>query len=142
MSPVHQGATVAGFLTTYSNDLVLDHLFGATAARPPAKLYFGLSQTPANRAGQTAEPSGGGYARVALGNTDVNFPGAVGGRKWNGTAFAFPGPTADWGLVRSLFVADAGAGGNVLAMADLVRPRRISGGGVRVEVGGLVLTHS
>ncbi len=133
---------MAGFLTTYSNDLVLDHLFGATAPGPPSTLYLGLSQAAANRSGATAEPAGGGYARVALGNTPANFPGASGGRKCNGAAFAFPGPTGDWGLVRSVFVADAEAGGHVLAMADLVRPRRIAGGSVRVEVGGLVLTHS
>jgi hypothetical protein len=57
---------------------------------------------------------------------------------------AFPTPTASWGTVQSLFVADAASGGNVLAMADLTTPLAVSSGGAapKVAVNALYLSHT
>jgi hypothetical protein len=135
---------MAGFLTDYTNNKVLDLLFGATSYAPPGTVYLGLSLNASNKGGNVTEPSGGGYARVALANNPTTFPAASGGTKSNSTAAAFPAPTANWGTVQSLFIADAPSGGNVLAMADLATPKAITGGGsaANVAVGALFLSHT
>jgi len=135
---------MAGFLTDYANNKVLDLIFGAAAFAPPSNLYFGLSMNGSNKAGSVGEPQGGGYARATLANNAANFPGASGGTKSNAAVIVFPAPTADWGTVRSFFVADGPTGGNVLAMADLALPKSISAGGAsaKVALGALFLSHT
>ena len=136
--------TMAGFFTDYSNNKVLDLFFGSATITPPATLYFGLSQTPSNKSGTCQEPSGGGYASAALTNSLANFAAATGGTKSNSTTITFPAPTAAWGTILSLFVADSAAGGNVLAMADLTTPKTIAGSGTppALAVGALYLSHT
>lgn len=133
-----------GFFTDYANNKVLDLFYGAAPFAPPATLYVGLSQSPANKAGSLWEPSGGGYARVPLPNSLSTFPAASGGTKSNSAVITFPTPTSLWGTVVSLFVADAASGGNVLAMADLTTPKPINAGGPppTVAAGALFLSHS
>lgn len=135
---------MAGYLTDYANNKVLDLLFGATAFPPPANLYFGLSVTGANKTSWVNEPQGGGYARATLANNATSFQPASGGTKSNAVVITFPAPTADWGTVQSFFVADAPAGGNILAMADLAAPKAITAGGpaAKVAVGALFLSHT
>jgi hypothetical protein len=135
---------MSGFFTDYANNKLLDMVFGSAAYSPPATLYLGLSLSSASKNGSTSEPSSGGYARVALTNNATNFPAAIGGTKSNAAQATFPAPTADWGTVQSLFVADAPSGGNVLAMADLTAPRTITRGSApaRVAVGALFLSHT
>src|SRR4051794_33731946 len=117
---------MAGFLTDFANNKVLDMFFGGSAVTPPPTLYLGLSLFAANKQATVIEPSGGGYARVPITNNLTNFPAASGGTKANATAVTFPTPTADWGAVLSLFIADAG--GNVYASADLTTPKTILNG--------------
>lgn len=133
-----------GFFTDYVNNKILDMVFGATPYAPPPTLYVGLSQVIANKAGATGEPSGGGYARVPVTNSLANFPASSAGSKSNAAVIAFPAPSSGWGTVVSLFVADAAAGGNVLAMADLTAPRTINAGGAAATVaaGALFLSHA
>jgi hypothetical protein len=90
------------------------------------------------------EPSGGGYSRIAVVNNAASFPAASAGTKSNGLALAFPPPTAAWGTIQSLFVADAATGGNVLAMADVATPKTINNGSTpaTVAVGALFLSHT
>jgi hypothetical protein len=136
--------TMAGFLTDYMNNKMLDLIFGSIAFAPPWTLYLGLSQAAANKSGTYVEPSGGGYARVAVINNGTSFPAASGGTKANATLLAFPAPTADWGTIQSLFISDSSSTGNVLAMADLTSPRPIGSGSVspKVAVGALFLSHT
>jgi hypothetical protein len=133
-----------GFLTDYANNKVLDLVFGASAWRPPTTLYLGLSTSIAVKSGDVSEPSDGGYARVAVANDLSNFPSALGGTKSNGAAVTFATPTANWGTVTTVFIADAPAGGNVIAMADLPVSKAIhSGTSVpTIAVGALFLSHS
>jgi hypothetical protein len=135
---------MAGFLTDYSNNKVLDLFFGSSIFTPPPTLYLGLSMTSANKGGSYIEPSGGGYARVAVANNSTNFPTSSGGTKANAAVITFPAPTADWGAVQSLFITDAPTGGNVLASADLTVPKTVTGGSTapKVAVGALFLSHS
>lgn len=135
---------MAGYLTDFSNNKVLDLFFGSAIYSPPATLYVGLSLGGANKAGSISEPSGGGYARVPVSNSPASFPAAAGGTKSNAAVITFPAPTADWGMVQSLFIADSASGGNVLASADLTTPKPISGGSLapKVAAGALFLSHT
>ncbi len=116
---------MAGFLTDQVNNKVLDCFFGGSPIVPAPTLHVGLSSLKANPGGKVAEPMGGSYARVGLVNDRAHFPDASFGAKSNAKAIAFPSPSADWGPIRCVFIADAPAGGNVLAMADLPGPRTI-----------------
>jgi hypothetical protein len=135
---------MAGALTDYLNNKILDLVFGATTFTPPATLYVGLSQGTANKTGNVFEPSGAAYARVPVTNNATNFPAATGGTKANAAILTFPTPTGSWGTVQSLFIADAPTGGNVIAMADLTTPKAVSSGSSApsVAVGALFLSHT
>ena len=133
-----------GFLTDHVNNLVLDHWFGGVVTTPPAVLYVGLSLKYAAKDGAIVEPASGGYARVPVPNGPAEFPAASGGTKANAAPITFPAPTADWGIVESLFLADAPTGGNILAMADLTVLKQILAGdpAPKVVAGGLFLSHT
>lgn len=119
---------MAGFLTDVVNNKLLDCYFGGAPIVPSLTLHVGLSAFQANRAGKVVEPVGGSYARVSLPNDRVHFPDASLGSKYNALPITFPIPSAHWGPVRCLFLADSPVGGNVLAMADLYKPRTIHNG--------------
>ena len=133
-----------GFLTDLVNNKVLDCFFGGAAIAPPSSLHVGLSLARSYRGGYVAEPSGGSYARVAVANDPIHFPAATAGTKSNASPITFPAPTATWGAILSVFVADAPAGGNVLAMAELPSTRTIVGGDPppTIAVNALFLTHT
>ena len=135
---------MAGFFTDYVNNKVLDLIFGSTGFTTSSTLYFGLSQGAANKGGSYVEPSGGGYSRVAVSNNASNFPAAFGGTKSNATVITFAAPTADWGTIQSILIADSTSGGNILAMADLASPKPItsSSSSPKVAVGALFLSHT
>ena len=133
-----------GFLTDLVNNKVLDCFFGGVAIVPPPTLYVGLSLTRAYKGGYVAEPADGSYARVAVPNDLTRFLAASAGAKSNAAAITFPAPSAAWGSVLSVFIADAAEGGNVLAMADLPAPRTIDGGdpAPTIAVDALLLRHA
>lgn len=133
-----------GFFTDFMNNKILDMVFGATPYTPLATLYVGLSRSASSRTGTISEPTGGNYARVPVANTLVNFPASSGGSKSNTAVITFPAPTAGWGTIQSLFVADSASGGNLLAMADLATPRTIHAGAAAATVaaGALFLSLS
>ena len=135
---------MAGFFTDYSNNKVLDLFLGGVSYSPPTTLYFGLSQAAATKTGAVTEPGSGSYARVAVSNNLGGFPSATSGTKSNATSIAFPAANASWGTIQSVFIADAAAGGNVLAMADLTTPKSIGTGGPPATdaVGALFLSHT
>jgi hypothetical protein len=132
-----------GFLTEQVNNSVLDCFFGGVPIKPPTVLYVGLSLTRASRGGSTSEPLGGSYARVAVPNDLANFPVASSGTKTNAITITFPSPTAGWGEVASVFLADAAMDGHVLAMADLPASRAIQAGDPppKIAINALFLSH-
>lgn len=115
-----------GSFADYLEDELLDHVFGAASFSAPATLYIGLSTTTITDAGgNITEPSGNGYARVAVTNNATNFPAASGGAKANGTDIAFPEATGSWGTVIDFFIADASSGGNILAYGTLTASKTV-----------------
>ncbi len=133
-----------GFLTDLVNNKVLDCFFGGSTIVPPSTLYVGLSLARSYKGGYVSEPTGGSYARVAVSNNPGMFPAASAGTKANAEAITFPSPSAAWGTVLSVFVADSPTEGNVLAMADLPGPRTIEGDdpAPRIAINALFLSHN
>jgi len=133
-----------GFLTDLVNNKVLDCFFGGVPITPPQTLYLGLSLTKAYKGGYTSEPTGGSYSRVSISNDLNHFPTASAGTKSNATTITFSSPTAAWGSILSVFIADASTGGNILAMADLPSPRTINSGdpAPTVAINALFLSHT
>ena len=107
----------------YLERALLDHVLGRTTYTPPASVWVGLSLDDVQDDGTTgvSEPSGGSYARVELVNTIATWSNAAGtpSIKQNLNAINFPTPTADWGAVKSFFLADAASGGNILMQCSL-----------------------
>lgn len=124
-----------GGLTYFAADQILNYLTQATALAPPATWYIGLSSTPINSSGSgLTEPSGSGYARVAVANTtsqwNYNAFSFEGGTVRNTNAITFPTPTAAWSSGVSLpywFLADAATGGNIWASGTIPVAPVVSG---------------
>lgn len=119
-------------ITEPARSRIFDALLGGVDLVAPRAVWIGLSHGAANRLGLVSEPSReAGYRRVRVVNTLDEFPAhSVVGAKANLRPIVFAPPTADWGVIRSLFIADGpgGAGDRdsvVLAMFD-ARPSRPS----------------
>lgn len=107
--------TRTGFWTDEVHALLLNHVFGGAPLPGRSPLYLGLSTYGASRTGYYQECDGPGYARIPVGSFDVGGDGSLG----TAQALAFPTAGADWTGLRSLFLTDAPAGGNVVAMIGL-----------------------
>lgn len=111
-------------VTYYSSNKVLDRVFGGTAFTPATTYYIGLSTTTINIDGTGAtEPSGLGYARVAVPNDKTNWGVASNGALLNLTAITFPESTGSWGTITYVFMADASSAGNIW-WYDVLTPAR------------------
>ena len=103
-------------ITIGTANSVLDLLFGQTSFSNFSTLYCGLSTTVIQNDGSGAtEPSGGGYARVAITNNKINFTNANLAALTNATSIAFPESTASWGTITYFFLA----GGATSGVADI-----------------------
>jgi hypothetical protein len=77
---------------------LLNHFFNDGAYTPDATMFLALSSTtPTDAGGNFTEPTTGGYARIAIGATEM---GAAGGtapaEKSNTSALTFATASADW----------------------------------------------
>lgn len=124
-----------GGLTYFAADQILNYLTLATALAPPSTWYIGLSSTPINSSGSgLTEPSGSGYARVAVANStaqwNYNAFNFEGGTVRNTNAITFPTPTGAWSSGVSLpywFLADSSTGGNIWASGTIPVAPVVSG---------------
>lgn len=115
--------------TYYLDNKLLDLVFSNTAYTVPSTLYIGLSTTaPTQAGGNFTEPSGNGYARVAVTNNSTNWPAASNGSKNNANAITFPQATGSWGTVTHFGIFDAATSGNLLAWGALSQSKAISAG--------------
>ena len=121
-----------GSWSALASTRILDWIFGYQASTTfPTTLYLGLSKTPITAAGTgVTEPTGSGYARVALPLSGGTFKAHDEyGSTWSNSAtISFATPTADWGDCDWFFLADAATGGNVWLSAPLHRPVTITAG--------------
>lgn len=122
---------------------ILDHVLGGGDYARPATVYLAASTADPGESGSgLAEPSGNGYARVAITNNSTNFPAASGGVKSNGTLISFPAATGAWGTITHYALMDASSGGNMLyKFALAVSKAPTSGDTLTVPVGQLSITE-
>lgn len=117
---------MAGFKSDYACNALLDAQYGDGS---PATLYCAVSTTTPVSAGTNfTEPSGNGYARVAVTNNATNFPNASSKTKNNGTDITFPTATGSWGTITWAGWYDASSGGNLLAAGPLTSSKTIGTG--------------
>jgi hypothetical protein len=116
----------------YLEGKLLDEVFSATAFTAPTNLYVALSTGLATAA--VVEPSGNGYARVAVVNNATNWPAATGSApasKSNGVAITFPvvtGTAQTWGTVQSFAIYDAVTAGNLICQGALTTSQTLNSG--------------
>lgn len=114
-----------GFLTTYAQNKILNHLFTGVAYNTPATLYFGLAIS-VNAAGTvSSEPSTSatGYSRRTLAAGVGIFGTSTTGTITNGNAaITFDESLQSWqngNVLGYWFIADASTAGNVLAYGSI-----------------------
>lgn len=118
--------TMAGFLTTVAGNKILDALFGGKILPGNTEYFVGLSHWGASKAGLVSEPNGADYWRVVIDNNSKTFHSASNGVKKNRISISFPAPESDWGIILSVFLAEAD--GTIIATADLFETRWIRKG--------------
>ncbi len=109
---------------TQSNK-ILNRYFGNVSDTVASTLYLGLSTTAINNDGTGAtEPSGGGYARVAVVNNKTNWSNASNGILSNLTELSFPESSVSWGTVSHVFLSET-IGGAPIYFDALATPRAV-----------------
>jgi hypothetical protein len=119
---------MAGSLSDFSEDEILDHLLGGATYTPPATLYLAVFTAAPTDAGGGTEVTGGSYARLAITNNLTNFPASSGGAKSNGAVLDMVTASAGWGTVVAYALFDASSAGNMLGWADLTSSVIINNG--------------
>jgi hypothetical protein len=133
-------------MSNYLEKALNDHVLGGPDFIRPGTVHFALfTGVTDGDANNVTQPSGGGYARVAVTNNSTNFPGATSGSgsKSNGTQITFPTATGSWGTVTHWGVYDAATGGNLLYWGELTTPRTITSGDTpRFNTGDFTITFA
>ena len=109
-----------GASNTYENNL-LDAILGQGFTKDATVYVAACTSAPTDSALGT-EPSGNGYARVAVTNNDTNWPDAASGQKSNGVAVTFPTATGSWGTLTHWMImhhASATDASNMIAWGPL-----------------------
>lgn len=118
-------------MTNYLEDDLLNAALGGQTYIPPATVYIALSTTTPNDDGSNfTEPSGNGYARVAVTNNLTEWPDSAGsGQKSNANTILFPQASGGaWGTVTYAGIFDASSGGNLLWSGPLSSLQAIGDG--------------
>ena len=122
---------MANSLSNYSENLILNSLFGGVTLNPPSSLYFGLSTTSIDEIGNgILEPVGNGYTRVTVANNTTSFPTTSTSQKSNGISISFPQSSGAWGTIIDFFVSDSLSGGNILCYGTLSTPKDVTSGDI------------
>ena len=122
---------MAGNLTNYLENKLIDHFLGTTSYTMPAAVYVGLfTVTPGEAAGGT-EVTGGSYARQA-----ATFTAASSGATSNDTNIDFTGMPAATTVAIGIF--DASTSGNMLLYGSLTVSKTTDAGDtLRIATGDL-----
>ena len=100
--------------TYYAMNKILNYTFaGGTLSQPPS-FHVGLALATMTEASTSAsEPTTGSYARVSFAGNSTNWNTSTNGVLTNKLDITFPEATTDWGIVTTVFIADALSGGNI-----------------------------
>lgn len=113
---------MAGSLSNYAEDMLLDHLLSKTAFTMPANVYLALCTvtiTDSMTGATITEANYTGYARKELLASDI--PASSGGSVSNTTAVTFPACTAGSSTIVGVALLDSGTigAGNMLCYSDV-----------------------
>ena len=122
---------MAGNLTNYLENKLIDHFLGTTSYTMPAAVYVGLFTVAPGEAGGGTEVTGGSYARQA-----ATFTAASSGATSNDTNIDFAGMPSATTVAIGIF--DNASGGNMLLYGDLtVNKATDAGDTLRIATGDL-----
>ena len=122
---------MAGNLSNYLENKVLDHFLGTTAYTMPTTVYIALYTAAPNDAGGGTEATGGSYARQIS-----TFSAASGGATSNATNVDFPSMPAS--TIVAIGVHDALTAGNLLVWGTLSSNKALDAGDtLRIATGDL-----
>lgn len=122
---------MAGNLTNYLEDKLIDHFLGTTTYTKPAAVYIGLFTVAPSDAGGGTEVTGGSYARQA-----ATFSAASSGATSNNSNVDFTGMPAATTVAIGIF--DASTSGNMLLYGTLTTNKTTDAGDtLRIATGDL-----
>lgn len=122
---------MAGNLTNYLENKILDHILGTTSYTMPNPVYLALYTVAPTDSTAGTEVSGGSYARQT-----VTFGAASGGTASNDANVDFSGMPAC--TVVAVAVLDASTSGNMLVYGDLTANKSVDAGDIlRISTGDL-----
>lgn len=104
---------MAGNLSNYLENKLLEHSLGRTQFALPAATYVALFTASPTDAGGGTEVSGNGYLRTA-----ITWNPASSGSISNAADVVFPTATGAWGTIVAVGIFDAASGGNLLWYAN------------------------
>lgn len=125
---------MAGNLSNYLENKLLDHFLGTTSFAMPATVYVGLYSAAPGDAGGGTEISGGSYARQS-----AAFSAAASGATSNSANIDFTGMPAV--TVVAIGIHDASTAGNLLLWGTLTTNKTTDAGDtLRIATGDLDIT--
>jgi len=125
---------MAGNLSNYLENKILDHILGTTSYTMPTPVYLALYTVAPTDAGGGTEVAGGSYVRKT-----VTFTVASGGATSNDSNVDFNGMPAC--TVVAVGVFDALTSGNLLVYGGLTANKTIDSGDIlRIATGDLDIT--
>lgn len=123
---------MAGSISDFLENELLDHLIGAAAYTAPATIHFGLATaaiSDSTTGSTVTEPSGNGYARKSETNNKTLWGAASSRSVALAAAVTFATASGgSWGTATHWFIADAPSGGNILAHGDLTVSKAVADG--------------
>ena len=132
---------MAGKLTIYTENKLLDHLLSGPDFVRPATLHFAAFSVAPTETGGGTELSGNGYARKAVTANTTNLPAAANSVKANGVAIEWAAFTGGPQTVVAVGAYDASVAGNLLFYDVVSTPKTYTTGDImRIEVNGLTVS--
>lgn len=130
---------MAGSLSTYLKNELLDHVFNGGAYTRPATLYAALYTAAPTDDGGGTECTGGSYARAS-----INVWNAAAGKATaNTNDVTFATATAPWGTVVAMGIFDQLAvGGNLLCWCDVTSKAVGTGDTAKIAAGEFDVVYS
>lgn len=126
---------MAGSMTDFLENKILEHSLGKTAYAMPG-CYVALFTANPTDAGGGTEVTGGAYARQA-----ATWAAASGGSISNNADINFPVATATWNTVTAIAIFDAAATGNMLWWGTLSTSKTINTNDqFKIATGNLTIT--
>src|SRR5688500_10495185 len=124
--------------TDFAENKIVDHIFRNRAWAVPAAVVVELYTAAPGEAGGGTVVSGGAYAPVTHGPSDVTWRATQGGTPAaassgssgatdNAGVITFPAPTANWGSVSHIGIKD-GVGGNLMLYGALAQAKTVNNG--------------